>query len=449
MKMRKLAAYVLGIVIIVNLAACGSKELTNNPSTTDNTAVDTNTENAPDASGEAKKLVFWDKSEYVDTYNDLMKAKVDEFAKANNVEVDYVIVPSGDLKQKLSAAIESGNQPDLIVGDNTVVAEYIETNQLADVTDVIEGIDYKKTALNYAVFNNNSYLAPLSFTAPGMYIRKDIWGAAGLSAPATWEELKEQAAKINDPENGFYALGLPLGASGGGDAETFVRTVILDFGGELVDENGNITANSPETLEALEFIASLYEEGLCPPDTISWDDSGNNAAYLAGTVGLVCNSGSIITSMQNENTELLANTEIIQYPSATQDSVSYTLGGANVFGIFETGANTDVAKDFVSYYFSDTDYYNKMVEAMGAMWQPVINGYDDTDFWAEEGHIGWLKNSENLYLTTHPAPTESKAAVAFANQVCTKAMQEIVVNGTDPQKALDDLEVSLREIYTE
>ena len=36
--------------------------------------------------------------------------------------------------------------------------------------------------------------------------------------PTTWEELKEDAEKINDPENGFYALGLPLGASGGGDA---------------------------------------------------------------------------------------------------------------------------------------------------------------------------------------------------------------------------------------
>ena len=101
---------------------------------------------------------------------------------------------------------------------------------------------------------------------------------------------------------------------------------------------------------------------------------------MAGTVGMVCNSGSIISSMEQENPDLLANTQIIQYPAVSADDTSYTLGGANVFGIFETGANTDVAKEFVSYYFSDTDYYNQMVEAMGAMWQPVVNGYDDTDF---------------------------------------------------------------------
>lgn len=396
-----------------------------------------------------KKLVFWDKSEYVAAYNEMMKAKLDEFAEANGVEVEYVIVPSGDIKQKLAAAIESGNQPDLIMGDNTLVAEYINSDQLAEVDDVLENIDFKENALRYATFNDKNYLVPLSFTAPGMYIRKDKWEEKGLDMPTTWEELKEDAEKINDPENGFYALGLPLGASGGGDAESFVRTVILDFGGRLVDENGKVVVNSPETLAAMEYIASLYEEGLCPPDATTWDDSANNSAWMAGTVGMVCNSGSIISSMEQENPDLLANTQIIQYPAVSADDTSYTLGGANVFGIFETGANTDVAKEFVSYYFSDTDYYNQMVEAMGAMWQPVVNGYDDTDFWNAEDHIGWLKNSENLVLTTYPAPTTGEAAISFTNQACVKAMQQIVVNGVDPQEALDSLEQSLIELYGE
>ena len=396
-----------------------------------------------------KKLVFWDKSEYVAAYNEMMKAKLDEFAEANGVEVEYVIVPSGDIKQKLAAAIESGNQPDLIMGDNTLVAEYINSDQLAEVDDVLKNIDFKENALRYATFNDKNYLVPLSFTAPGMYIRKDKWEEKGLDMPTTWEELKEDAKKINDPENGFYELGLPLGASGVGDAESFVRTVILDFGGRLVDENGKVVVNSPETLAAMKYIASLYEEGLCPPDATTWDDSANNSAWMAGTVGMVCNSGSIISSMEQENPDLLANTQIIQYPAVSADDTSYTLGGANVFGIFKTGKNTDVAKEFVSYYFSDTDYYNQMVEAMGAMWQPVVNGYDDTDFWNAEDHIGWLKNSENLVLTTYPAPTTGKAATSFTNQACVKAMQQIVVNGVDPQEALDSLEKSLIELYGE
>ena len=223
-----------------------------------------------------KKLVFWDKSEYVAAYNDMMKAKLDEFAEANGVDVEYVIVPSGDIKQKLAAAIESGNQPDLIMGDNTLVAEYINSDQLAEVDDVLENIDFKENALRYATFNDKNYLVPLSFTAPGMYIRKDKWEEKGLDMPTTWEELKEDAEKINDPENGFYALGLPLGASGGGDAESFVRTVILDFGGRLVDENGKVVlrwldmanTRNVQLMFTIDSLGNVISNMVVPRDTI-------------------------------------------------------------------------------------------------------------------------------------------------------------------------------------
>ncbi|MDO4276982.1 MAG: sugar ABC transporter substrate-binding protein [Eubacteriales bacterium] len=428
MKMKKVLAAVMGITL------AGSALLTGT---------------AAEVKAEDKKLVFWDKSEYVSAYNDMMKAKLDEFAEKNGVDVEYVIIPSGDLKQKLAAAIESGNQPDLIMGDNTLVAEYVVSEQLAEVSDVLEGMDLKENAKTYAEFNGKQYLVPLSFITPGMYIRKDKWEEKGLDMPTTYEELKEQAKLVNDPENGFYALGIPLGASGGGDAETFIRTVILTYGGKVIDENGEITVNSPETLEAFKYLASLYEEGLCPPDAATWDDSANNSAWLAGTVGMVTNSGSIVASMEEENQELLANTQIIKYPAATEGGETYALGGANVFGIFETGKNTEVAKDFVSYYFQDGDYYNEMIEAMGSMWQPVINGYDDTEFWKQEKNVGWLENSQILMVSTYPAPTEPKVAAGFSNQLCTKTLQQIVVNGEDPQEALDNLEETLVEMYAE
>ena len=83
------------------------------------------------------------------------------------------------------------------------------------------------------------------------------------------------------------------------------------------------------------------------------------------------------------------------------------------------------------------------------MWQPVINGYDDTEFWNDEGNNVWLKNSENLTLTTYPAPTDAVAASVFSNQLCVKAMQQILVNGVEPQEALDSLEQSLLELYGE
>ena len=52
-----------------------------------------------------KKLVFWDKSEYVAAYNDMMKAKLDEFAEANGVESFLQEISSRNLQQLLSPVI--------------------------------------------------------------------------------------------------------------------------------------------------------------------------------------------------------------------------------------------------------------------------------------------------------------------------------------------------------
>lgn len=395
---------------------------------------------------EKKKLVFWDKSEYVEGYNTLMKAKVDEFAKEKNVDVDYVVIPAADMKQKLMAAIEAGNAPDLIVGDDTLVGQFVSMDQIADCSDLVSSIDFTDNAKLLGTFNGKEYLVPLAFTAPGMYLRTDKWKETGMDLPTTWEELKEGAKRMNDPTQGFYGLGFAMGASGGGDAEGFCRTIILDWGGVPVDENGKVTINSPETLKALKFIASLYEEGLVPPDAITGDDSWNNNAYLAGTVGVITNSGSVVSSMKEEKPELLKNTQIIAYPAGPSGK-AYTLGGGNVFGIFKTGKNADTAKDFVKYYFQDLNYYNKMIEAMGAMWQPVVKGVDDTDFWKNPVNAGWLANSKNTYKTYYPAPSDDRATLSFTNQLCVKAVQDIVVNKADPQKALDHLEQEFDKIY--
>ena len=52
-----------------------------------------------------------------------------------------------------------------------------------------------------------------------------------------------------------------------------------------------------------------------------------------------------------------------------------------------------------------------MIEAMGAMWQPVVNGVDDTDFWKDPVNAGWLANSKNTYKTYYPAPSDEKMCI--------------------------------------
>lgn len=437
MKKKMLACLMAAVMTMGLVAGCGGGG-------EEPKDADTKTETGSEDGG--KKLVFWDKAEYVDEYATLMKDLVEQFAEEEGVEVDYVNVAAADMKQKLMAAIEAGNAPDLIVGDDTLVGQFASLDQLADVSDVMSEFEFTEAAQSMSMIGESSYMVPQGFTAPGMHVRKDKWEEKGLEMPTTWEELKEQAAEVNDPENGFYALGFAMGASGGGDAEGWVRTIILDWGGQTVNEKGEVVVNSPETVEAFKFIKSLYDEGLISPDAVTGDDSWNNQAYLAGTAGLICNSGSVMAAMKNDDPELYEKTQIIPYPAGPTGE-AYVLTGCNVFGVMESGKNVDVAKDFIRYYFSHQDKYEEMIEVMGSMWQPVIEGMEDSEFWQDEANKPWLENSKLAARTYYPAPVDDRAMTCFSNQLCVKAVQEMLINGATPEEAVESLETSFKEVY--
>ncbi|GAK57992.1 hypothetical protein U27_04965 [Candidatus Vecturithrix granuli] len=393
----------------------------------------------------AEKLVIWDKSEYVKVYNDRMKEFAENFTKQTGVEVEYVVIPPNDLKPKIYAAIEAKNPPDLIVTDDFVAKQFAGMDQLVDVSDIYEQVNFTEAAMNLAYVKNGNFVIPQAFLAPGMYVRKDKWDAHNLKYPDTWAEVKETARIVNDPKNGFHALGFPMGASGGGDAEGMMRCVVLGFGGVPVDREDNITVNSPETLEALKFVASLYQEGLTPPSAITWDDMGNNTAYLSETVGLIMNSGSVYSTMKNEGRdELLKNTVILPFPAGPAGR--FISGGGNVFVIFKNGKNTQAAKQFVIEFFKK-DFYEDLIIQIGGMWQPTVEGMSDNDFWKQGDNKGWLASSLSIVPNTHPAQPDDKSTRAFSEQLLVKAVQKIVLQNMDPQQALDECEADFKRIY--
>mgnify|MGYP001304130798 CR=1 FL=1 len=393
------------------------------------------------------KFVFWDKSEYVKEYNDIMKQRAEQFGKDNNIEVEYVIVPPNDLKTKLMAAIEAKNPPDLVVTDDFLAKQFVAMDQLVDVGDIVDGIDFKDGAKNIAKTVQGYFMVPQSIHASGGYLRKDVWDRHHLQPPTTWQELYEQAKIVNDPQNGFYAVGFPLGASGGGDAEGMVRDIVSGFGGSFVDENNHIVVNSRETLEAITFLAKFYKENLTPPSSVTWDDLGNNNAYLAGTVGLIFNAGSLYNALKNDKPDLEKNTLLISKLGGPKGR--FILGGGNVFAVFKNGSNTDAAKRFVTEFFDKT-FYDDLVTTIGGMWIPVLNGLDETEFWKDPNNktAGWLEQSKHVVgAGNYPGPEDDLGAKVKSLQLGTKAVQRIVVGNMDPQQSLDILEQEMKEIY--
>ncbi len=82
-----------------------------------------------------------------------------------------------------------------------------------------------------------------------------------------------------------------------GDANAFCHWLVWAFGGTLVDEDGKVTINSKETIEALKYAKALYPTFIA--GTNSWLDPSNNKALLSGEIGATQNGVSLYFSAKN------------------------------------------------------------------------------------------------------------------------------------------------------
>jgi multiple sugar transport system substrate-binding protein len=415
----------------VSLIACSSGE----------TKKDSGPVNKPTA--KRAKMVFWDKSEFVKDYNDMQKAKVEQFGKDNNIEVEYVIVSPNELKARLEAAIVAGNPPDLVAMDDFVAKQFVSHNKLVDVSDILNKVKFRDEAKKIAYSTAGLYEVPLYFNTNAMYVRKDKLEEKNLPLPKTWEDVLKVARAINDPINNFYGAGFPLGVSGGLDAEGWLGNLIKSYGGVPVNEKGEVTINSTETLEALKFATTFYSENLTPPGSTNWDDSGNNNAYLAGTIGITFNSGSILAAMRKDKPDLVEKTIILPYPAGSK--AQFGVSAENVYIMFK-GNNVDAAKKYVESTF-EKEYYQKLVESLRSFAQPVVEGYESTEFWQKAENKIWYDSTRNAIPLSNPAPLNETASRVLSEQLITKGIQKHVINKTDIKQALAEIEKEYNRVY--
>ena len=90
--------------------------------------------------------------------------------------------------------------------------------------------------------------------------------------------------------------GRPLGqtlAHAYGDANAFWYPYLWSWGGKEVEADGKtVVLDSPATLESIKFAVGLWKDA-CDEGGLAWDDSGNNRAFLSGSISATNNGASI------------------------------------------------------------------------------------------------------------------------------------------------------------
>lgn len=186
--------------------------------------------------------------------NERLQKIVDDWNAANpDIQVTLNQVP--DYDTTLQKSLAGGEPPDVFYVDSFRFLDLVRAEALMPIGEKLTDVDDFYPALRNAFTTNGQfYCPPKDFSTLALQINTEMFEAAGLSAPTTWEEMRAAAEKLT--KDGVYGLVVPA---------DFARWIAFLYGagGSVTDDAfTKMTINSPEAEAAMEFYTGLYLDGL-------------------------------------------------------------------------------------------------------------------------------------------------------------------------------------------
>ncbi|HEU5469650.1 MAG TPA: extracellular solute-binding protein [Actinophytocola sp.] len=404
---------------------------------------------------------------YSTAANDQLDGSIKKFADATGTKIENSLVQAdaGDVVAKIDAEVKGGVARDLaFMTDSRFVAQFQALGDLEDVTDVVKALTGKygepcAEAKNFCVFDGKWFAIPYHFIGIGSFLRKDWMQDKGITPKEiyTWEELRDLCLEISDPSKRRFGWGMTVNRSG--DANGMIEALINAYGGSVASNDGRkVTFDSPETVQAVTFLADIYTnpkyKPMLPPGVAAWTDSSNNENWLAGILGYTRNQFSVYADSKTKNNPVYANTH--PFNGATGPAIDQPLafGQSNSFVVFKGAKNPDLAKLVAKYMVSGSALLG-VAKGAPCLVNPAWDKVWDSDPYYTSGDPAFAALREQtrarLPLTTKtgyafpqaPSPGEQAATAAY---LLTDMMQS-VIQGTRPAEAVASTHARIVQVF--
>jgi multiple sugar transport system substrate-binding protein len=257
---------------------------------------------------------------------DLLEQMISDFeGEYPDVTVDYQPV-SGDYAQQRIADFSAGTPPDTFYVDSSLAPEWIEEGFLMPLDDYIAetGFDTSQFYPGYLdAFrgpDGKIYGLPKDASTLAMFYNPDMLAEANVEPPTNWDELRAAAEALTTDEHPGLCLSPSLDRA---------LAFVYQAGGSIYnDDFSEVTFDSPETREALEFYLGLFDDGIAQsPSQIGAGWCGE--AFDTERAAIVFEGNWLIPVLEGETGE--ANYEIAELPQGAEQAtlaftVSYSIG---------------------------------------------------------------------------------------------------------------------------
>lgn len=423
-------------------------------------------------------ITFWS-TEVQPARAEATKEIISRFTEQSGIGVELVLTEEDALPSLLTAAVAAGTLPDVVYHPLDFTLGWHQQGILdsAAATAVINSLgadSFAEGPLNLVAVNDEFAAVPSDGWGQIILYRADWFEEAGLEPPTTYDNIMTAAETLSDPGNNVF--GITAATDGGAvfTQQTFEH-VALANGCQLVDDQGNLTLNSPECVEAVTFFDDLMSN--YSPAGVQ-DVVTTRATYFAGQAAMIVWSPFILDEMAGlrddafpscpecqDNPAYLAEISGIvpAFSGPSGDPAQY--GQISYMGI-TTNANVEAAQQFLEFWFSDgyLDWLSVSVEGKFPMrrgtaenptqfldgWKELETGVDERatlgSIYSEEVINTLIEGASSFDRWGFPQGQGPLVTAIYEALTVPRLLRDALDDTLTPEQAVEEMQSEVEDI---
>jgi multiple sugar transport system substrate-binding protein len=326
-------------------------------------------------------------------------AMVEAFEKKYpNIDVEFKEMPADTGKQHdayVTAFNANSDEIDVIDLDVIWPAEFAQAGFLLPLDRFIEkdGVDidgYNQGAISAAKFKGKQWALPKFIDAGMLFYRTDLIPEG--EAPKTWDELLAKAKETKG--QGGTQFGYLMQAKQYEGLVCNAVEFIASYGGEIIDENGEVKVDSPEAIKGISKLVEVVNSDVVPQNVTTFAEPESHTAFINGQAGLIRN-WPYQYALANDESQSKIVGKVAVAPLPAGDAGSAAALGGWMAGINKNTKHPEEAWKFLSFMAGEEG--QKIDAIKGGHAPTILSLYDDEEilkanpYYKEEGFVKALE----------------------------------------------------------
>lgn len=403
-----------------------------------------------------------------------------DFTEKTGVKTKLVPLPEDQVATLITNSAAAGELPDVLFAlatadSHTYASQGVFDGEAAQaVVDKLGADTFSEQALEVVSQDGVATGVPVSAWGQLFIYRTDLFEEAGIDPPETLDDIRAAAEQLNG--DGRVGITLATAPKDGFTEQTF-EYLALANGCQLVDDEGNVTFDSPECVDTLAYYADLARNFSVQGNQ---DVESTRATYFAGKAATMLWSPFLLDGMAGlrddtrpscpqckDDRAFLAKNSGLVGPLVGEAGEPAQYGDVATFNI-TTDAQTEAAQALIEYML--TDGYTRWLaispqgqypvrlgdkqdpEKYANAWEELESGVDRkaplSKFYSDES-IESLKEGVQSFQRWGFAQGQGALLGALSSERPVAEAVNKVIGGDDPAQVAADTQSRIEEIQAE